>query len=146
MSTTRIRLSGLFFSLLALVGIVGAITFTWLRTDAAEANDSKLNQLLNEKLTILQQVASQMDELHKLHEIGDAEVYEAHVAVHRARLELCATDKEKIAVLEEILDGARKREARLLNLPKTTAISLKLEAAQVNRLDIEIELERIKSK
>ncbi len=111
MSTTRFRRFGLIFGLLATLGVISVGAFTMLRSDAAESTDSKLKQLLNEKLSVLQQVASQMAELHKLRKVGHKEVYEANVAVLRARLEMCETDRDRIAVLEEMLDEARQREA-----------------------------------
>ena len=142
MSTTRIRFSGLILGLLALAVVVAASTLPTVRTDAADLKDSKLKQLLTAKLVVLQEMQTQADEGFKRGEIDPQKAYEVRIAVYRARLDLCATDQERIAVLEELLREVQRQEKLLTNLPEIS--SLETKQSEVDRLNIEIE--RIKSK
>jgi hypothetical protein len=112
--------------------------------DAADSKAARLEQLLQEKLNLLENAATQIDARHKAGFAGLEEVYEAHQTVERARLDLCKTDEERIAVLERMLTKAKHREE---TLSKSSAIAAHdIIQTKVDRLDIEISLERIRSK
>ncbi len=142
--TPRIRLLRFGCGLLILVGLTGLGARFHRHSDAADGKESKLNQLLNQKLEILQNVVAQMEKLHDQGEAGFEELYEAHLAMHRAQMDLCQTDQERIAVLEELLGEAKRRETAVK--AAGVASSRRIRKAEVDRLDIEILLERIKSK
>jgi hypothetical protein len=108
---------------------------------------------MNEKLTVLQQIVTQMEKLHDSRQVGNKDIYDAHIALFHARMDLCEKDEDRLAVLEEMLSLAKRREATIKELPKNTirglpqeALILPLQQATVDRLNIEIEIERLKSK
>jgi len=120
---------------------------------SADKNKEKLDQLLNEKLSTLQTMVTQLEKLHELREVGNKDVYDARIAMHRAKLELCSTDDAKAPIFQEMLAEAKRREETIQQLPKSArfgvpeeAYALKLEQAKVDRLTIEIELERFIAK
>ena len=114
------------------------------RMDAADSPESKLDQLLEEKVHLLEDVAAQVEALHKNARVGFEEVYDARQELERARLDLCKTDPARLEVLERMLVQAKERERQA---KAATAIGLHEKIkAQVDRLDIEISLERIRSK
>ena len=153
MSSTRIRSLSLFFGFVVLaIGMGATMQFT-LRASAEESKDAKLKHLLNEKLAILQHVVEQVEQMHKQRVAGLKELYAAHLAMNRAKLDICTTDAERISVLEDLLAEAKRREATELSWSKASTrvvaegdSSLTAEEAQIDRINVEIELERIKSK
>ena len=122
---------------------------------AEEAQDSKLKELLNEKLSILREVASQTIKAYEqgvlpaqaYEVIPAAQVYEAKQAVHKAELDLCDTNKERVAVLEKMLIEAKDFEKSVKREVKSGGLgTIHALRAKVKRLDVEIALERAKRK
>jgi len=153
MAVTQVRTLRLMFWGSVLFTGVGSCFLLGFHASANEAKDARLKQLLNEKLAILQHVVAQREEMHKHGMSGPRELYESHVALQRAKLELCTTDAERITVLEDLLTEAKRREKMELHSLKQAGgglpegpFSLIAEAAQVDRLNIEIEVERLKIK
>ena len=101
----RLRRLGLSASLVALAAYVMVCSFMAHRMDAADSKESKLDQLLQEKLSLLEDVAAKIDAKDKAGVVGIQEVY------HRS----------------PIIDTLDKIKSR------------------VDRLDLEIALERIRS-
>lgn len=117
------------------------------KAQAEQANDSKLKELLQAKLSILQEIASQRTKAHQGGHISFAQVYEANQAVRNAELDLCDTNKERVAVLEKMLADAKDYEGNLAQEVKAATVPTSaLLKAKVSRLDVEIALERAKTK
>lgn len=144
MSTPRVRL-GFLLGLILLASLVGGSAVATRRSHANDEKQSRLHELLCQKLAILERVAANMEELHKLREVGPKELYEAHLAVHRAQLDLCGSDPERIEVLEKLLTEAKRREKTVMDLPRGGS-PLGVPQAHIDRLDVEIEIERLKAK
>lgn len=129
--------------------IVGGI---WLSVgdhspvQAADTKDSKVKALLKEKLSLLKEVSTQMTARYQQGQISMGDVFEATQAVRKAELDLCADDKERVVVLEKMLTEAKEYEkvidqqVKAARLPATDRLK-----ANVRRLDVEIELERVKA-
>ena len=74
-------------------------------------------------------------------------VQKADLRAWKAELDLCATDKERIAVQEKIVGECKKIEEFLRRGQQAARVSADIVAdATVNRLEAEIELERLKEK
>ncbi len=107
------------------------------------ADSPKIQALLKERLAILKE---QVAVLQKRFEQGvvTAEVLlRARRRACQAELELCATDRERVEVLQRLLALAKETEARTAQLVKTGAASQSiLLEARADRLEVEIALER----
>jgi hypothetical protein len=148
MCASRVRRLGFFLSVSVL--LAGGAAGFWSaspRPRAEGLEESKLNALLKERLATLQQAAAQTDKQYETGKASVAEVMEAQRAVRDAELELCNTDKERLAVLEKMLEEARGFEkvvAQRVDAGKAPASSVF--KAKADRLQIEIALERVKGK
>lgn len=67
------------------------------KAQAQAAKDSKIRDLLKEKLAVVQEVASERTRAYQDGQISFAQVYEANRAVRDAELDLCDTTKERVA-------------------------------------------------
>ena len=148
MLTTRFRFAvvlGLLV-LLIIAGTVGKWTAA-SRAHAAGENDSKLKVLLKEKLAVAQEALAIVTKAHQNGDTSIEGVVEANQMVGKAQLDLCDTSAERIAVLERMLAQAKDFEKSVAELvkvaatPKTTLLK-----ARLNRLDVEVALERAKEK
>jgi len=114
---------------------------------AAPAKDSKVNALLQERLTTLREAAATTSKAYETGIESFAEVIAANQAVRSAELEMCATDKERVALLEKMVTEAKGYETVAAQRAATglvpAASGLR---AKVNRLEAEIALERMKNK
>jgi hypothetical protein len=146
MFVSRRHLVGLSVGLLSVAMLFGSVGFQSFRTDAADAKDSKLKQLMREKLRILEEDAIHLEELHKKAEAGYEELYEAQRDMRRAQLDLCETDKERITILEKLLVEAKHREDSVAELKGAAKTPIGMHKAIIERLNVEIELGRLKSK
>ncbi len=114
---------------------------------AAELKESKLNHLLKDKVEVLQQVVTFCENGVKTGEIEYKQLYDAQRPLGRAQLELCSTDEERIVVLEKCLVEAKKCESILEERVQVQEMGkIDVLRAHADYLDIEIELERLKSK
>jgi hypothetical protein len=108
---------------------------------------SKLKELLQERLATIVEFEKQVSQRVKNNEGTLDELMEANRLAHEAALELCDSDKARVAVLESYLAKTKNTEAIGLRAAKTgqgresTAIKAKAE-----RLRVEIALERAKTK
>jgi outer membrane protein TolC len=72
---------------------------------------------------------------------------EANQAASHAELDLCDTDKERLAVLEKMLAEAKGFEASVAERVKAGESPIRaVLQAKVSRLEIEIALEHVKGK
>ena len=114
---------------------------------AAPAKDAKLTALLQERLTTLREAAATTNKAYQTGIESYADVIAANQAVRSAELEMCSTDKERVALLEKMVTEAKGYEtiatqhALRGTVPAASGLRVK-----VNRLEAEIALERMKSK
>lgn len=124
---------------------LSAVDSSKARADEAQA--PKLKDLLTEKLGLLKEIASQKATAYQAGLVPFADVDAANQAVLKTELELCATGKERVAVLEKMLADAKEWEKRVAQQVKSgTAPTSEAVKAKVSRLDVEIALERAKGK
>jgi hypothetical protein len=141
MCASKVRRLGFFLGVSVL--LAGGAVGLWSASPGQRAEgpeESKLKALLKERLATLQEAAAQADKEHRIGKASVAEVMEARRAVRDAELELCDTDKERLAVLEKMLEEARAFEK---GAGKASSSALR---AKADRLQIEIALERLKGK
>ena len=77
---------------------------------AAPAKDTKLNNLLQERLTTLKDAAATTSKAFETGIESLDDVIAANQAVRRAELEMCSTDKERVALLEKMVTEAKGYE------------------------------------
>lgn len=145
MFKSNVRSAAIVCGVLALV-IVGSEGFRseQSRTRAADPRNPKLQALMHKRIELLREVETQWSAAYESGRASLAQVIDAKKAVLGAELEMCATNKDRTAVLEKMLQiavdfeagTARQVEAGML----PTSASL---AAKVSRLDVEIALERV---
>jgi hypothetical protein len=145
MFPTSLSLVGLVIAVLVFIVLAEAIG-SWHRGHGPSTTGSKLHALLKEKLTTLQMFASQMTAAFEGSESSWLQVLEANRDVGHAKLDLCNTDQQRLAVLERLLAQAENFEkdaaehVKSRRAPGWTALKAKL-----NRLEVEIALERAKA-
>ena len=148
MVTPKVKVIGIILaSLLVVASGVWLSSENSAKAQVEEVKDSNLKVLLKEKLSILQEVASQTNTAHQNGGLPYARVHEANHAVRYAELDLCDTNKERVAVLEKMLAEAKDYENTVVQevnagtVPTSAALK-----AKVVRLDVEIALVRAKGK
>jgi hypothetical protein len=113
----------------------------------SDAKGSRLKQLLKERLTTLRKLVDQTTRDYQAGRVSFDRVHQAMAAMLRAELELCDSDKERIAVLEKIVDQAKAHEKNAVQRYKAgNAPASDVLMATADRLEAEIALERAKSK
>lgn len=145
MSIGRVGTLCLFAGLLICAGMIGTDAVMTPQIAAEETKETKLKQLRMEKVEILQRLVNQLEQLQARKEVMSDDVYAAQLQLHHAKLDLCTTDKDRIAVLESLLRDARRREEASMHA-NTKPNHPALERARVDRLDVEIALEQLLSK
>jgi hypothetical protein len=109
--------------------------------------DAKLDDLLKQRLATLRALADQTTKDYKAGRVSFERVHHAAQALLHAELELCSSDKERIAVLEKIVAEAKGYETNAVERYKSGAApSSDALMATASRLEAEIALERAKSK
>lgn len=135
------------FLLFLIAGGIWYGSADFLRVQAAQPKDSKVKELLKERLATLKEIAVQIERAYKGRAMSIEQLQDANLAVLKAELDLCESDKERIAVLEKIVELAKTQEKQAVEAVKGGAVSgttaLK---AKVSRLEAEIALERAKVK
>lgn len=114
---------------------------------AAEANETKIKTLRQERLTVLQDIAEMTFQLYQHARVSFSEVIEARREARIAELELCETDVERVAIWERMLTETKELEQLTLvrkEAGRDTEASLL--RAKADRLEVEIALEQAKSK
>jgi RNA polymerase sigma factor (sigma-70 family) len=118
-----------------------------LAREPVRPKNEKLHALLKEKLEILQQMADHAKQLHNQNVASQDEVRAANLRVYYAKLDLCETLKDRIGVLEKIVEAMKEAEESASNLVKQGVASQEeIRGAKLGRLEAEIALEREKAK
>ena len=113
----------------------------------AKAKDARVKELRKERLTLLQQAARQIEQEYVTGKVPFDRVQGAQQAVLQARLDLAESEKERIAILEEVVALAKGYEKtatqryRTGNAPGNDPL-----LAKASRLEAEIALELAKAR
>ncbi len=106
--------------------------------------DAKVRNLLQERLTVLKQIADELQTAYQ--DTGSVPletVLQAQMTALKAELELSQSSKDRIAILEKILDRARRNEKNMAKRYENGRVrNSACLTAVVNRLDAQIALER----
>ncbi len=141
------RLAALGIAALVIGGGVAAWCGTSPRAVAAEDRDTKLKALLKERHAILEQAAEAVRASFQNGRASYRQVAEANRDALRAELDLCETDKARVAVLEKLVAEARNSEAIAQADHKAARASFAdTLKATADRLEAEIALERARSR
>lgn len=107
---------------------------------------TRIRELQKERLALLREMADQTNTAYKGGQTPLAAVLEAQREVNAAELELCETNKERIAVLEKKVELAKEAEkATEQQVRARVSTQASLLRARANRLQAEIELEKEKA-
>jgi outer membrane protein TolC len=113
----------------------------------AEGKQDRVKELQQERLATCREIVKQVETRYKNGQGNYDELHEASRMVLAAELELCTSDKERVAVLEKFLPEAKKYEAMAEALFKAgQGTQTSMLKARAERLRVEIDLERAKAK
>lgn len=122
---------------------IGAVVMV----DAPEAQDTKLKELLKERIVIVRELTNVTNAEYQAGKVPFERVHQATQRQLHAQLEMCASEKDRITVLEEALALAKEYEKNALQRYKTGgAPQSDPLMATAARLEAEIALERAKTK
>ncbi|MBY0232409.1 MAG: hypothetical protein K2W96_24285 [Gemmataceae bacterium] len=125
----------------------GCVVLLLAGTLAAEEGDERLKALLKERLATVKLLAARMEAAFKAGEVTAERMIEAGEAVLKAELDLCETAKACVAVLEKLVESAKRREGLVERMVKAAAApGTALLKAKASRLEAEIALERARPK
>jgi RNA polymerase sigma factor (sigma-70 family) len=111
------------------------------------APDQKVQALLKERLAVLKEMQNRADKLYQAGQESKGELLQIKLRVLKAELDLCATDKERIAVHEKMVAVLKEIEQQVEELVKQNAAGAgAVLEARLNRLEAEIALERARGK
>ena len=113
---------------------------------AVDAKTAKLHQLRKDKVEVLQKIFNACENGFKRGEIDYMKLCDARRPLRRAQLEMCATDAERIGVLEKSLEEAKEIEgiAQAMEQGSGEMSKIDVHRARAECLDFEIELTRLK--
>ena len=137
--------------LLAAVALVGLIAVGG-RADNPKSNQpnqssKKVKALQKERLATLKEIAAESENVFRHGRCPPEDVWQAKLLVLRAELELCDSDRERVAVHEKIVTLAKETEEMQTLRYKAARLSHSdLLTAKANRLEAEVALERAKAK
>lgn len=133
--------------LITLVAVYPSICFLRMNAQEPAKAEGKIKELQKERLAAVRGMVQQDEARFKAGEALPDELLESTRMLADAELEVCASDKERVTVMEKILATARNTERVATDLAKrkqgreSTALKAKAE-----RLRFEIALERAKGK
>jgi len=114
---------------------------------AQEPKDGKIKELLKERLEVLKAVVKVTKEAYLQGKATFADLAQESTRVTSAELELCTTDKERLAVLEAAVTIAKEHEKWAETQYKAgQAKQASVLNAKASRLEAEIAQERAKAK
>ena len=145
----KVKFVGLGLTLLVLLvgGGIAARSGTAPRPAGVDSKDTKVKALLKERHATLQAIASLTTKQYERGTASVVQVAEANRTARHAELDLCDTDKERVAVLEKMLAEAKEYEKSAEQLHKGGSIPFTAALkAKADRLEVEIALERAKGK
>ncbi len=112
-----------------------------------QTSEAKIEQLLKRRLDLLTQMEEVAQMRFKNGTMTMHEVQKISLRRSNAELELCKTDKERVAVLEKIVNLCKQMEERVHQLRMAARVSAtEVQETQLQRLDAEIALERARAK
>ena len=127
--------------LLALISAPGVVR------GAEPSPENTLDVLQAQRIEVLQQAVEQAEVLYKAATVPYSEVWEAQRTLLEAKLEQNQSSKDRVAILEEYLAGAKKVEQLAIQLGSGARISSReVSQAKAERLRIEIKLAKAKAK
>jgi outer membrane protein TolC len=146
MNTAQPKFTRQLLSAIAVLSFgVGALWFATTRSNADDAQDSKLNALLKERVATATLIEQEITQQYKSGRTNLADVIRATQTVNNARLDLCKTKEVRVALLEKNVAGAKELENYMTEIVKAgVATSTDALAAKIQRLEAEITLERAK--
>jgi hypothetical protein len=107
----------------------------------------KVQALLKERLAILKGMQSRAEQLYRTGQASKGALQQINLRVLKAELDLCATDKERVAVHEKTVAVLKAIEQRAGELARRGAAAAgTLQEARLNRLEAEVALERARAK
>ncbi len=110
---------------------------------AQVARLAKIQELLQARLAITKELASLAANAHRAGEAPIEHVFQANQAVLKAQLDLCESNKERIAIMERFVELARDQEEHAVKSYKTGRATASAPLnAKVVRLEAEIALEK----
>jgi multidrug efflux pump subunit AcrA (membrane-fusion protein) len=116
------------------------------RPTQRNAIDTKVQELLNERLATVKELAKATQAAYLQGKATIAEVTQANTLLVKAELELCKSDKERVAVHEKAVTLAKEYEKNAEQLFTTgRATQASVLAVRADRLEAEIAYERIKA-
>ncbi len=140
-------------ALLMAVGLTAAMAWQQPRSGAeAETkqlteSETKINALLQERLKTAQIVVDMVKKQYATGTVSTEDMQRAYLRFHKAELDLCDTDKDRVAIHEKIVKIMKEQEDRAQALVNAgTATTSEMLDAKLNRLEAEIALERAKMK
>jgi hypothetical protein len=114
---------------------------------AAAPQDSRLKDLLKERLALAKEFAVQTETGYKTGSVPMTQLLLAKEAVFKAELDLCESDKERLAVLEKMVALTKEHEEVVAKMIQSGGLPNRaLVEAKLKRLEAEIALERPKPK
>jgi RNA polymerase sigma factor (sigma-70 family) len=119
------------------------------RLEGQTGTKDKLHALLKERLEIVKRMADRIKREHERGVVGQEVVWQADLRVYKAELDLRESTKERIPVLEKIVNVYKKKEEHLARLQKQNQGTIAQDVvndAKLERLEAEIALEREKAK
>ena len=117
------------------------------RVDAQIKQSSKVRELEEQRLVTLSNLVEITSERVKSGELSADELLDATRARDEAKLDLCTSDAERLAVLEKIVEEARTLENQDAKLVAEKVESQRiLLKATANRLEQQIRLESARAK
>jgi RNA polymerase sigma factor (sigma-70 family) len=111
------------------------------------AANHKVQALLKERLAILKGMQSRAEKLYQAGQASQGALQQINLRVLKAELDLCETDKERVAVHEKVVAVLKGIEQQAGELAKRGAAAAgTLQEARLNRLEAEVALERARAK
>ncbi|MBI2806274.1 MAG: hypothetical protein HYX68_14945 [Planctomycetes bacterium] len=145
--SVRVRIAYACLLLLAAGAWIGSGSSDSSLARAQEPKDGKIKELLKERLEVLKDVVKATKAAYLGGKVSFVELAQANARLNAAELELCTTDKERLAVLEAAVAIAKEYETAAVRQFKAgQATHASALYATANRLEAEIALERAKVK
>lgn len=113
---------------------------------ASQAEGTKIQALLKERLVTLKELEKAIKAAYLTGKATFADLVQASALVLKAELELCSSDKERLAVHERAVALSKEHERAVAQrYDAGQATHATVLAATANRLEVEIAFERAKA-
>jgi len=126
--------------------VVGQLSVPSAAEPAQVSSQRTVRSLQQDRLTVLQKISEIVSQRHRLGVGNLSEVLAAKQAATDAELDLCATDKERVIVLERLLEQAKSVEAQAEQQTQDGTVNEETALkAKAYRLQLEIRLEQARA-